>query len=129
MAKILNLSNDVKLDSNDVFNTHANHSLNSACVAKYIDGQFSNILTLCQTVANQGATMGSCNLAAGTLDNVIELFCNYLYIPHRDGIGSDNTKFGTLLLFGMTGYYNKVWIIHYVNGAVAYKGVLTTTDI
>ena len=42
---------------------------------------------------------------------------NYLYIPHRTGIGGDNCKYGYLLLFPMTGP-GKAYRVTYSNGSV-----------
>lgn len=42
---------------------------------------------------------------------------NYLYIPHRTGIGSDNYKFCNLLLFPMAGL-GKAYRVTYSNGSV-----------
>lgn len=42
---------------------------------------------------------------------------NYLYVPHRTGVGNDNYKFGNLLLFPMVGP-GKAYRVTYSNGSV-----------
>lgn len=41
---------------------------------------------------------------------------NFLYIPHRSGEGSDNYKYGTLLVFNMTNNTGMMKIIHRMSG-------------
>lgn len=42
---------------------------------------------------------------------------NYLYLPHRTGVGADNYKFGNLLLFSMGGP-GKAYRVSYANGSI-----------
>lgn len=42
---------------------------------------------------------------------------NYLYVPHRSGIGGDNNKFGNLLLFSMNGP-GKAYRVTYSSGSI-----------
>lgn len=48
---------------------------------------------------------------------------NYLYVPHRTGVGGDNYKFGNLLLFPMVGP-GKAYRVTYSNGSVISVGIL-----
>lgn len=41
---------------------------------------------------------------------------NFLYIPHRTGISSDNTAYGTLFVTPMTANSNIFYIIHRISG-------------
>lgn len=42
---------------------------------------------------------------------------NYLYVPHRTGVGGDNASYGNLLLFPMTGP-GKAYRVTYSNGHI-----------
>lgn len=44
------------------------------------------------------------------------MWYNYVYIPHKTGVDSDSSKYGTLLLFSMTSITSDIWISHLVNG-------------
>ena len=40
------------------------------------------------------------------------IWYNFLYIPHRTGIGGDNSNYGTLLATEMTGNTGNLYIAH-----------------
>lgn len=62
---------------------------------------------------NAPACFGSANLTDGPSGNT---WYNYLYIPHRTGVGLDNYLYGTLLLFNMVDDTSSMWIRHLVGG-------------
>ena len=66
-------------------------------------GDYSSDTIEALLVKVQGTSprMGSCNLAKDT--HVANTWWNFIYTPHRTGIGGDNPNYGTLLLFPMTG--------------------------
>ena len=66
-------------------------------------GDYSSDTIEALLVKVQGTSprMGSCNLAKDT--HVANIWWNFIYTPHRTGIGGDNPNYGTLLLFPMTG--------------------------
>ena len=66
-------------------------------------GDYSSDTIEALLVKVQGTSprMGSCNLAKDT--HVANTWWNFIYTPHRTGIGGDNLNYGTLLLFPMTG--------------------------
>ena len=41
---------------------------------------------------------------------------NFLYIPHRTGVGSDNSGYGSLIVIPMTSNDGTLYIIHRING-------------
>lgn len=41
---------------------------------------------------------------------------NFIYIPHRTGVGNDNYQYGSLLLFNMITTTNNMWICHLISG-------------
>ena len=55
-------------------------------------------------------TTTSCGLSEG--------WYTYLYIPHRTGIGSDNYKYGTLLVFPMDTHSTYAYKIEHIGGGV-----------
>ena len=59
-------------------------------------------------VQNVYPKMGSTNITKET--RITNMWYNFIYIPHRSGVGCDNMKYGTLLLFPMTGN-DWSWII------------------
>lgn len=66
-------------------------------------GDYSSDTIEALLVKVQGTSprMGSCNLAKDT--HVANTWWNFIYTPHRTGIGGANPNYGTLLLFPMTG--------------------------
>lgn len=65
-------------------------------------GDFSanTLEDLLKSVQGKSPRMGSTNLGKDT--RVANSWYNFIYIPHRNGIGGDNMDYGTLLLFPMT---------------------------
>ena len=65
-------------------------------------GDFSagTLEDLLKNVQGKSPRMGSTNITKDT--RVTNSWYNFIYIPHRDGIGGDNMDYGTLLLFPMT---------------------------
>jgi hypothetical protein len=65
--------------------------------------------------ANQNATAccGSQQILDGPDGNA---WYNFIYIPHRTGVGYDNYQYGSLLLFNMTSNTNNMWICHLFGG-------------
>lgn len=59
------------------------------------------------------ACCGSENITDGPWGNA---WYNYLYIPHRTGIGGDNYQYGTLVVFGMTVNTGSIAIKHLIAG-------------
>jgi hypothetical protein len=45
-----------------------------------------------------------------------DVWYNFIYIPHRTGVGQDNYQYGSLLLFNMTSNTNNMWICHLLGG-------------
>lgn len=41
---------------------------------------------------------------------------NFAYIPHRNGVGGDNWKYGVLFLIAMTKDSTDIWVQHQING-------------
>ena len=66
--------------------------------------------------ANQNATAccGSQQIVDGPDGNA---WYNFIYIPHRTGVGGDNYQYGSLLLFNMTVNTKNMWICHLLGGA------------
>ena len=64
-------------------------------------GDFSadTLEDLLKSVQGKSPRMGSTNLTKDT--RVYNSWYNFIYIPHRDGIGGDNMDYGTLVLFPM----------------------------
>jgi len=60
-----------------------------------------------------GPCCGSYNITDGPFGNY---WYNYIYIPHRDGIGQDSYLYGTLIVFIMNEDTNKMAIKHLING-------------
>ena len=58
-------------------------------------------------------SFGSTNLTDGPAGNV---WYNYIFIPHRNGIGGDNYQYGTCILMGMTYNAGTIWLNHLING-------------
>lgn len=59
------------------------------------------IEALLKQVQGLSPRMGSCSLTKDT--HVANTWWNFIYTPHRTGLGYDNPDYGTLLLFPMTG--------------------------
>ena len=59
------------------------------------------------------ASFGSINLTDGPAGNH---WYNYIWIPHRGGIGGDNYLYGTCILMGMTYNAGTMWLNHLING-------------
>lgn len=51
---------------------------------------------------------------------------NYVYSPHRTGIGADNPQYGTLLLFPMTMNSSKCYVIRVSGGSIQEVRALVT---
>ena len=43
-------------------------------------------------------------------------YYNFLYIPHRTGLGGDCPNYGTMFVTSLTQNDNSFWIIHRING-------------
>lgn len=71
-------------------------------------------------LVNRPPSLGSCLLNLSKekrLSFTGGSWYNYLYIPHKTGIGGGNDKYGNLLLFPMTGP-GKAYRVTYSNGSV-----------
>lgn len=42
---------------------------------------------------------------------------NFIYIPHRTGVGGDNWRYGVLFLSAMTEDNTDIWMQHLINGS------------
>lgn len=60
------------------------------------------------------ACCGSQNLTDGPGGN---LWYNFIYIPHRNGINGDNYRYGTLILTTMTAASSTIWLKHLIDGS------------
>lgn len=68
------------------------------------------------TIGNESPfQFGSVNILQ-TVGVITSGWYTYLYLPHRSGIASDGYKYGTLLMFSMTGTLGKMHIYSKVNG-------------
>ena len=65
------------------------------------DYSAETIEALLKKVQGISPRMGSCNLTKDT--HVANTWWNFIYTPHRTGVGGDNGNYGTLLLFPMVG--------------------------
>ena len=67
-----------------------------------------------------GLRGGSINVSVGqeakNLGIPVNMWYNFLYIPHRTGIGMDNHYYGSLIVIPMTNNDGTFYIIHRVNG-------------
>ena len=71
-------------------------------------------------LVNRPPSLGSCSFnpeKESRLSFTGGIWYNYLYVPHRTGVGGDNYKYGNLLLFPMTGP-GKAYRVTYSNGSV-----------
>lgn len=59
--------------------------------------------------ARFGSVLLSFEVAAGK-------WYNYIYIPHRNGVGGDNWRYGVLYLSEMTSDTSNIWMQHYFGG-------------
>ena len=56
------------------------------------------------------------NLEAKNLGIPGDMWYNFLYIPHRTGVGDDNPLFGSLIVIPMVHNDGTLYIIHRING-------------
>lgn len=71
-------------------------------------------------LVNRPPSLGSCMFDRSKekrLSFTDSTWYNYLYVPHRTGVGGDNYKYGNLLLFPMTGP-GKAYRVTYSHGSV-----------
>lgn len=66
-------------------------------------GDFSTntLEDLLKSVQGKSPKMGSASITKDS--RITSMWWNFLYVPHRTGVGGDNGDYGTLLLFPMTG--------------------------
>lgn len=60
------------------------------------------------------ASFGSVDLTDGPVG--YDAWYNYIWIPHRGGIGGDNYLYGTCILVGMTINTSAIWQNHFIGG-------------
>ena len=116
------------LTTDDVTDTVASNNMNSVtsnAVAQEINicmkpllefggvSYLSEMETLLTANQNAVACCGSQQILDGPDGNA---WYNFIYIPHRTGVGRDNYQYGSLLLFNMTTATNNMWICHLVDG-------------
>ena len=73
-------------------------------------------------LVNKSPSLGSCSFNESKekrLSFAYGPWYNYLYIPHRTGVGEDNYKFGNLLLFPMTGPGKAYRVIYSIGSVVS----------
>ena len=90
--------------------------INVCMKPSYMFGRASSLSDMeAYLTANQNgvACCGSQQITDGPDGNT---WYNFMYIPHRDGVGDDNYQFGCLLLFNMTTVTNNMWICHLIAG-------------
>lgn len=88
-----------------------------------------NIVDVLREVRTGGPVCGSVNFTNDT--RIPNTWYTFLYLPHRDGVGSDNNQYGTLILFPMTDFSNTkgVYVIGYVANAILQVKYLPWTHI
>lgn len=59
-----------------------------------------------------GPCCGSCHITDGPVGDD---WYNYIYIPHRTGVGDDNWMSGTLIVFPMLADSDRMFIMHYLH--------------
>lgn len=67
-------------------------------------------------IVNNGSAGPCCGSYQITDGPFGDIWYNFIYIPHRTGIGQDNYLWGTLVVFTMTDNTNKMAIKHLMNG-------------
>ena len=56
-------------------------------------------------------------ICGGSFYDTQNRWYNFLYIPHRHGVGGDNTKYGSCLFFDMTSNTGNIYLKHRVSGS------------
>lgn len=92
------------------------------------DYSSDNIEALLKKVMGLTPRMGSACFTKDT--HVGNIWWNFFYIPHRDGVGSNNGDYGTLLLFPMTGNGTSYIVRAGKGGVVAsISSIITSSNI
>ena len=97
--------------------------------ALMISGDFSckTIEALLKQVQGKTPRMGSAAITEDT--RIANTWWNFLYVPHRDGVGGDNGDYGTLMLFPMVGESSSYIVRASKGGAVSsIRRIYTTGD-
>lgn len=79
--------------------------------------------TFTELIAEISNASGGGGIVGGSINNIANKgisagWHNFLYIPHRTGIGGDNYKYGTLFVTDMTSNTRNFYVIHHHNGIV-----------
>lgn len=119
--KINSSSKELKdeFDSNiDDINNNIDNIENNVevCMQPRIGGAASTLASLEASIVNGTHATACCSSQQITDGPDGDTWYNFIYIPHRTGIGSDNYQYGSLLLFNMTSNTNNMWICHLIGG-------------
>ena len=85
----------------------------------------TNFVDLIHVLTGQNYGGGICGGSINTTTTSLGIpasWYNFLYIPHRTGIGSDNYRYGNLLVFPMTQTTNFFYKIQY-SGETALQAI------
>lgn len=91
-------------------------NLDSLCFMHFRTGTSGTSAQLQTEIVNNGSAgpcCGSYNISDGPFGAD---WYNFIYIPHRDGIGLDSYLYGTLVVFIMTDNDSYMAIKHHING-------------
>ena len=86
------------------------------CMQPRIGGNSSTLSSLEVSIVNGTRATACCGSQEITDGPDGDTWYNFVYMPHRTGIGGDNYQYGTLLLFNMTSNSNNMWICHLIGG-------------
>ena len=88
----------------------------SLCFMHNRTGDVGTTAQLQAEIVNNGSAGPCCGSYHITDGPFGDYWYNYIYIPHRDGIGRDNYMYGTLIVFIMTEDTNRMAIKHLIDG-------------